>query len=358
MPGPAARIGDMTAHGGVIMPPGVPTVLIGGMPAATITAMHVCPMVTGVVPHVGGPVLPPGVPTVLIGGLPAATVGDMAVCVGPPDVIIPPGCPTVLIGTGGGGSGGGGGGAAQSASDSAMNSLKAKPGEVKEGPHWIEYSLKDKAGKPISGVRFNFTDVATQQAKGVLTANGVVKRGNIPDEGDCNLVLFKLFNATWSTNSANVGDEVTLNAQTEGYADGTKALVHIMKKDISGPDVLIEELESDVSGGKIEANWTYQADANKASSDKQYSSPEFYFNVFVEDEKIRSNTLNLQDFVEISLVDNEGNPIANEDYILRLSNGEIRKGKLDGNGYKKEEGVPPAGCEIEFPNKKLVRKKN
>ena len=49
--------------------------------------MHVCPMVTGLVPHVGGPILPPGAVTVLVGGLPAARVGDMAVCVGPPDVI-------------------------------------------------------------------------------------------------------------------------------------------------------------------------------------------------------------------------------------------------------------------------------
>lgn len=63
--------------------------------------MHVCPMVTPSVPpvpHVGGPLLPPGMPTVLIGNLPAATVGNMAVCVGPPDVVIPPGALTVLIG--------------------------------------------------------------------------------------------------------------------------------------------------------------------------------------------------------------------------------------------------------------------
>lgn len=58
------------------------------MPASRITDMHVCPMVTGVVPHVGGPILPPGAITVLIGGLPAARVGDMATCVGPPDVIV------------------------------------------------------------------------------------------------------------------------------------------------------------------------------------------------------------------------------------------------------------------------------
>jgi len=110
MPGPAARIGDLTAHGGVITV-GNPTVIIQGMPAARVADMHTCPMVTGVVPHVGGPIIPPCVPTVLVGSMPQATVGDMAICVGPPDVIIPPAAITVLVGTGGGGGGGGGGGA-------------------------------------------------------------------------------------------------------------------------------------------------------------------------------------------------------------------------------------------------------
>ena len=67
-----------------------------GMPAARITDMHVCPMVTVLVPHVGGPILPPGGIPVLIGNLPAARVTDMATCVGPPDVIIM-GSFTVLI---------------------------------------------------------------------------------------------------------------------------------------------------------------------------------------------------------------------------------------------------------------------
>lgn len=108
-----------------------------GKPAARVGDMHVCPMVTpGVppIPHVGGPILPPGVPTVLIGGMPAATMSSMCTCVGPPDTIIlgstgvfiggkPAarmgdscahggtivlGMPTVLIGEAGGGGGGGG----------------------------------------------------------------------------------------------------------------------------------------------------------------------------------------------------------------------------------------------------------
>jgi uncharacterized Zn-binding protein involved in type VI secretion len=66
-------------------------------PAARISDMHTCPMVQGTTPHVGGPILPPGCPTVLIGGMPAARMGDMAACAGPPDTIIA-GSATVLIG--------------------------------------------------------------------------------------------------------------------------------------------------------------------------------------------------------------------------------------------------------------------
>lgn len=65
--------------------------------AARVSDMHVCPLVTGTVPHVGGPVSGPGCATVLIGGMPAACVGDMAVCAGPPDTIAA-GSATVLIG--------------------------------------------------------------------------------------------------------------------------------------------------------------------------------------------------------------------------------------------------------------------
>jgi uncharacterized Zn-binding protein involved in type VI secretion len=68
-----------------------------GFPAARLTDMHVCPMVTVLVPHVGGPITAPGAPTVLIGGMPAACVGDIVTCVGPPDAIAM-GSTTVLVG--------------------------------------------------------------------------------------------------------------------------------------------------------------------------------------------------------------------------------------------------------------------
>jgi uncharacterized Zn-binding protein involved in type VI secretion len=69
-------------------------------PAARLTDMHTCPMQNpppASTPHVGGPVLGPGVPSVLIGNLPAAVVGDTLTCVGPPDTIVK-GSATVQIG--------------------------------------------------------------------------------------------------------------------------------------------------------------------------------------------------------------------------------------------------------------------
>jgi uncharacterized Zn-binding protein involved in type VI secretion len=64
-------------------------------PAARVGDQHVCPMASPN-PHVGGPILPPGAPTVLIGGMPAARVGDMSSCAGPPDPIVM-GSTTVFI---------------------------------------------------------------------------------------------------------------------------------------------------------------------------------------------------------------------------------------------------------------------
>jgi uncharacterized Zn-binding protein involved in type VI secretion len=65
--------------------------------AARVGDNHTCPLVSpGPTAHVGGPILPPGSPTVLIGGLAAARVGDLATCTGPPDTVAA-GSATVLI---------------------------------------------------------------------------------------------------------------------------------------------------------------------------------------------------------------------------------------------------------------------
>jgi uncharacterized Zn-binding protein involved in type VI secretion len=96
---PAARVGDLTAHGTPLAaagPGGSLDVLIGKQPAWRAGDVHTCPLVSGTVPHVGGSVVP-GSLTVLINKMPAARAKDQIVEAGPPNTIAA-GCLTVLIG--------------------------------------------------------------------------------------------------------------------------------------------------------------------------------------------------------------------------------------------------------------------
>ncbi len=86
---PAARVTDLiisVATQGApmpIIPPGAPTVLIAGMPAARLGD------------SCGLDAIVMGSATVLIGGMPAARIADPTAAGG---IVMPPGAPTVIIG--------------------------------------------------------------------------------------------------------------------------------------------------------------------------------------------------------------------------------------------------------------------
>jgi uncharacterized Zn-binding protein involved in type VI secretion len=86
---PAARVGDVTTHGGTLVPPGIPKVLIAGMPAAVAPNPHAC-----VIPAHAVTPSSPGSVRVLINGMPALRVGDASGC----GAIITTGAINVLIG--------------------------------------------------------------------------------------------------------------------------------------------------------------------------------------------------------------------------------------------------------------------
>ncbi len=90
---PAARVGDVSTHGGTVTGPGVATVLIGGMPAAVAGDLHVCPLPpTGHQPT-SSP-FPMGSATVMISGRPAIRTTDACLC----GAMAAVGAPTVLLG--------------------------------------------------------------------------------------------------------------------------------------------------------------------------------------------------------------------------------------------------------------------
>ena len=92
MPG-AARVSDSTTHGGVVVGPGVATVLIGSLPAAVVGDMHAC-VIPPPPPHPSSSPFTMGSTTVFIAGRPAIRANDMCGCT----AMVLLGLPTVNIG--------------------------------------------------------------------------------------------------------------------------------------------------------------------------------------------------------------------------------------------------------------------
>jgi uncharacterized Zn-binding protein involved in type VI secretion len=89
----AARVGDVSTHGGIVIGPGVPTVLIAGMPAAVAGDLHTCPLPPVAHQPTVSP-FPAGSTKVLIAGRPALRTIDLCGC----GAMAALGAPTVLVG--------------------------------------------------------------------------------------------------------------------------------------------------------------------------------------------------------------------------------------------------------------------
>ena len=261
---PAARLTDPTAHGGVIMGPGVPTVMVGKMPAATLGDNHLCPMMTPgtpPIPHVGGPITL-GSTGVFIGKKPAARMGDMAVCVGPPSSVIM-GCPTVLIGEAGSGSQAGSAGSAQAATSASLKALKSvQPMEVKPPQstpsqlHDIRLQFVDDAGKGLSGVTFLLADHEGGKTAAASDTEGGYHVGGYASAGQYDVTVQSLSDAAWS-GSAKDGQNLTMRCAAPGFKDGQEALFQVDLWTQSDQIFGLGTVGATVKGEKIEAVWTF-----------------------------------------------------------------------------------------------------
>ena len=168
-------------------------------PAARLGDNHICPMQTPAVvpiPHVGGPIMGPGVPNVMIEGMPAAVVGDVCLCVGPPSAImkgsagvliagraaarvgdptmhggnvLPPGAPTVIIGEMGSGN------AKSVVAKVAAGARDAASSLSSAETTWIEIQMNDRAGFGVANTKFKLETTDGRIIHGVTDGNGLAR---------------------------------------------------------------------------------------------------------------------------------------------------------------------------------------
>ncbi len=353
---PAARLGDPTAHGGVITV-GFPTVLIGGMPAARLGDMHVCPMFTGYVPHVGGPISL-GSTGVLIGNMPAARMGDMAVCVGPPSSIIM-GCPTVLIGevsAGGGGggagagAGGGGGGDVSAVNAALVSAMIAEPEEPQEGEdHYLYATFADTGGYQVANVHYTLSKPDGSESDGTLF--GSIKKSHVA-AGSYSAKLSAITVARWSKKETSVGSDVDMIVETVGVDSGIPVLLMVYMKDSNFADSFLMSIETTLQGTTVKEKFNFTISEGyldamrKKAQSSRCSMPLFYFKAVIGELTLRSNVLLITDKLSVELKDDDGNAIGNKKYEVLFPNGERRSGTLDSSGKAEVKKIAPGSADF------------
>jgi hypothetical protein len=242
----------------------------------------------------------------------------------------------------------------------------------------IEIEVEDKSGKKVEklkgqvfGDQFAGSLVIPDKTKEEVTFTAKLsKHGLQMKSGPMTVFNVKVTNMKWGQKEARRGDIVKLSADIDGLPDGDGVMIFIHEYDRDGAHDFITKFPCRVKNKKIESEWAYEyhEDTDEIPTDEEmkkygrsYNHPEYFFKVDVSEkrfgEKQESGLLRFRDWIEISLMDQDGKPIPSEKYEVILPDGSKKNGKLDADGRARIEDVPPGGCKIEFPNFKGVEPK-
>ena len=344
---PAARLGDPTAHGGVVSV-GSPNVLVNGQPAAGLGDLHVCPMCSPG-PHVGGPILA-GSPTVLVNGKPMARAGDACACAAPaPDVILA-GSPNVLIGGSSAAASPGAAAAVASAHEASVD--PGTPGlgtTARPLSPWVGVAFLDAQGRPLAPWRYR-ADAGGTERDGVLGSGAQVWLYGL--DGRPSVDLVGAYGCRWERREARVGDDVGLTVRTMGVLDGAPAHFTVERLTVSPSGqalrAVVDEMDGTVEGDRADADRPFTFVWDGGASGSPGLAPVYAATAAVDYLHLaRSGPLRFQDWIEFEAVDTDDRPLARRPYLLRLASGEVRTGTTDAQGAARVERVPPGDHTVE-----------
>jgi signal peptidase I len=166
----------------------------------------------------------------------------------------------------------------------------------------------------------------------------------------------------WDRQEARRGDIVGITAEFDNVANNTRATVIIYEYDQDGNHDPIVKIPAMVKNGKLDLQWEYEyfEDTDEIPTDEEmkkyggsYNPPEYFFVIVIEGARIgveqESGLLTFKDWITLELVDENGDPIPERKFIIRLPDGSENNGTLDSNGKATIENLPPGPCEVEYP---------
>lgn len=230
----------------------------------------------------------------------------------------------------------------------------------------VSIQISDKSGKTFDtikkkmfGNKFYVEVIIPEKAKDELYAEvRLSKHGLSKKSNGLNLLPpIEIKNLKWDKNELYRGDIVKISADVTGVYNGAEAEVQVWEYDSDRAHDLIAKFPCTVKNKKVEAEWEFQYSGSTESiptsdeSENGYQQPQYFFRINITELYNDSRLLKFKDWIEIKLTDSEGYPIKDIDYEMQLPDGEIKKGKLDNDGYAKVEDLPPGKYKVSFPYK-------
>ncbi len=168
-------------------------------------------------------------------------------------------------------------------------------------------------------------------------------------------------NMKWSADEARRGDTLTLTADVEGADEGTEAKIIIYEYDSDNIHDVITEFPAVIENKKIEVQWEYEyhEDTDEIPTDEEmkryggsYNPPEYFFTITIGAQEFgadqESGILGFKDWIEIQLMDEDGNPLPDVEYETVYPDGTTKSGRLDEEGRVTLENVPPGSFNITY----------
>ncbi len=183
-----------------------------------------------------------------------------------------------------------------------------------------------------------------------LSANGLSgKSTNIPA-----IPKVKVKKLEWGQAEAKRGDIVSLKAEFEGVRNGTEVIFKILEYDADSAHDRITELGSEVVNQKAEVKWEYEYHEDTDDIPTQdeldpyggsYAFPEYFFTITISCQTFgkaqESGLLRFKDHLELTFINDKGEPMANAKYKLLLADGSEKSGNLDSDGKALIHSLPP-----------------
>ena len=231
--------------------------------------------------------------------------------------------------------------------------------EIRISVHNSSGRRLDRLEGVILGNRYRATYTVSDRAEEAIYFEAELRRHGLSQRSEEMEIVppVTITNAQWSAQEARRGDVLELTADVEGVPDGTEAVIEIYEHDEDEAHDFITRISPVmVENNRIETQWAYEyhEDTDEIPSDWQlegsYSPPEYFFRVIIRSNQEDSGLLEFKDWIEINLVDMDGQIMPNEDYVLYLPDGSQRSDTVDDQGYAREEDVPPGEYMVDFPN--------